>query len=216
MTMVSTDDIRTGKWQFNPALAGGVNLSPEQGQRHLAHYTAQLEAREKYALTIWPYHAMLGGIGHALVSSIEEALFFHNIARYSTTDFIIKGENPLTEAYSAIGPEIIEGHQDQPLATRSDKLLQKVISNDAVIITGQAKSHCVAWTVTDLLNDIQAVDPALAKKVYLLEDCTSPVVVPGVVDFTDTANKAYKRFANAGMHVIKSTDRIMDRLEIGS
>ncbi len=42
-------------------------------------------------------------------------------------------------------------------------------------------------------------------KVYLLEDCTSPVVVPGN-DFTDQANAAFKRFAEAGMHVVRSTD----------
>ena len=47
---------------------------------------------------------------------------------------------------------------------------------------------------------------ALAPKVYLLEDCTSPVVVPGVVDYTDEADAAFRRFAEAGMHVVRSTD----------
>ena len=51
-----------------------------------------------------------------------------------------------------------------------------------------------------------AQDPNLAKKVYLLEDCTSPVVVPNVIDFTDQADAAFQRFANAGMHIVKSTD----------
>ena len=37
--------------------------------------------RAEYGLTVWPYHAMLGGIGHALVSAVEEAFFFHAIAR---------------------------------------------------------------------------------------------------------------------------------------
>ena len=80
---------------------------------------------------------------------------------------------------------------------------------DRLYIAGQAKSHCVAWTVSDLLDDIQATDPELAKKVYLLEDCTSPVVVPGVVDHTDAANEAYLRFANAGMNIVKSTSNII-------
>ena len=35
---------------------------------------------------------MLGGIGHALVSAVEEAIFFHNIARHSQTEFKIKEE----------------------------------------------------------------------------------------------------------------------------
>jgi len=76
------------------------------------------------------------------------------------------------------------------------------------VIGGQAKSHCVAWTIDDLLTEIMAYDAALAKKVYLLEDCTSPVVVPGIIDFTDQADAAFQRFADAGMHVVRSTDPI--------
>jgi len=29
------------------------------------------------------------------------------------------------------------------------------------------------------------------EKVYLLEDCTSPVVIPGVIDYTDLADAAF-------------------------
>ena len=68
----------------------------------------------------------------------------------------------------------------------------------------------MAWTVADLLNDIKALDPTLAGKVYLLEDCTSPVVVPGVIDFTDDADAAYQRFADAGMHRVQSTTPMAD------
>jgi nicotinamidase-related amidase len=88
------------------------------------------------------------------------------------------------------------------------KLIQRLLEFDAVIIAGQAKSHCVAWTVADLLTEIKAIDAKLAQKIYLLEDCTSPVVVPGVVDFTDQANQTYGEFAAAGMHIVRSTDPI--------
>jgi len=78
-----------------------------------------------------------------------------------------------------------------------------------VIIAGQAKSHCVAWTIEDLLTEIKQVDSTLTKKIYLLEDCTSPVVVPGVVDYTEQANTIFTRFADAGMHIIKSTEELV-------
>jgi nicotinamidase-related amidase len=55
---------------------------------------------------------------------------------------------------------------------------------------------------------MMAQDPKLTKKVYLLEDCTSPAVVSGVVDFTSQADAAFQRFANADMHLVKSTDPI--------
>ena len=61
------------------------------------------------------------------------------------------------------------------------------------------------WTVEDLLSEIRARDPRLAQRVYLLEDCTSPVVVSGVVDFSDQADAAFRRFAQTGMHVVSST-----------
>jgi nicotinamidase-related amidase len=56
-------------------------------------------------------------------------------------------------------------------------------------------------------------DRALAEKVYLLEDCSSAVVVPGVVDYTDEADAAFERFAAAGMHVVRSTEPIASWLE---
>jgi nicotinamidase-related amidase len=75
-------------------------------------------------------------------------------------------------------------------------------------VAGQAKSHCVAWTIDDLLEDDDAATSRLAERTYLLEDCTSPVVVPGAVDYTDEADAAFERYAAAGMHVVRSTDTI--------
>jgi len=137
---------------------------------------------------------------------VEEALFFHSIARNTQYEIEVKGNKPFTEYYSAIGPEVLTGPMGESLGTYSTKFIEQLQQFDKLIIAGQAKSHCVAWTVSDLLNDINATDPELAKKVYLLEDCSSPVVVPGVVDHTDAADAAYQRFAQAGMHVVKSTD----------
>jgi nicotinamidase-related amidase len=164
-----------------------------------------LEEVDKYALTIWPYHAILGGIGHALVSSVEEALFFHSIARLAPTDFEIKGDRSFTEHYSVIGPEVERGPQGEVLGEHNDQFVETLKDVDRLIIAGQAKSHCVAWTISDLLSDLQKENSALAQKIYLLEDCTSPVVVPGA-DYTEQADEVFARFAEAGMHLVRSTD----------
>lgn len=205
-TDIHAAELREGKWMFNTALADQFDIAPEYGQQMMVHYAEQLEKKGKYALTIWPYHAMLDGIGHALVSSVGEAAFFHSVARLAQTDIVIKGETPFTENYSVIGPEVLTGPMGEALGTHDRRFVEQLRRFDRLVVAGQAKSHCVAWTVSDLLDDILAVDPALAKKVYLLEDCSSPVVVPGVVDHTDAANAAYEWFASAGMHVVKSTD----------
>ncbi len=204
-SLVSSADLKAGRWQFNPALADEFKVSAEYGQQRLVQYAEQLEKNGKLSLTIWPYHAMLGGVGHALASSVEEALFFHSIARFAPTLFELKGDRPFTENYSAIGPEVTTGPRGEVLGEHNSQFIETLKEVDALIIAGQAKSHCVAWTVADLLNDINATDSSLAKKVYLLEDCTSPVVVPGL-DYTDAANEAFAKFAQAGMHRVKSTD----------
>jgi len=207
-TDIQASELRDGKWMFNSALASQFGIAPEYGQQMMVHYAEELAKRGKYALTIWPYHAMLGGIGHALVSSVEEALFFHCMARTTQYDINIKGDKPFTENYSVIGPEVLTGPMGEMLGTRNTKFIENLQQFDRLIIAGQAKSHCVAWTVSDLLEDIAMVDLELAQKVYLLEDCTSPVVVPGVVDHTDAADAAYERFEKVGMHLIKSTESI--------
>jgi nicotinamidase-related amidase len=206
-TLVSAEDVERGRWRVDPAVPEALGLDLDYAERHLLHYTRALEASGKYDLTIWPYHAILGGIGHALVSAVEEAVFFHGIARYSQPEFQVKGDNPLTEHYSMLGPEVTEGPDGDPLGGKNTALIEKLLTFDAVVVAGQAKSHCLAWTIDDLLNDEQ-VRERLAERTYLLEDCTSPVVVPGVVDYTDEADAAFERYAAAGMHVVRSTDPI--------
>jgi nicotinamidase-related amidase len=206
-TLVSAEDVLAGRWRVNIAVAQALGIDVNYAERHLAHYTRRLAEGGKYDLTIWPYHAMLGGIGHALVPAVEDAFFFHGIARSSNPEFQVKGDNPLTEHYSMLGPEVTEGPDGDRLGRKNTELMEKLLTFDAVVVAGQAKSHCLAWTIDDLLEDERAGE-RLAERTYLLEDCTSPVVVPGVVDYTDEADAAFERYAAAGMHVVRSTDPI--------
>jgi nicotinamidase-related amidase len=206
-TIITPDDLQHGVWRVNP----DIGLAAERGldwlRAHANHYVRTL-ADGRYPLMVWPYHALLGGIGHALVSAVEEAVFFHSIARRTAPRFEVKGSNPLTENYSVLSAEVCEGPDGQRIAERNSGFVEWLLGFDAVIVAGQAKSHCVAWSVHDLLSEIRARDPELAGKVFLLEDCTSSVVVPGVVDFTEQADGAFKQFAEAGMHRVHSTNPI--------
>jgi nicotinamidase-related amidase len=192
-TLVSADDVKAGRWRMNPAVAEALGIDVDYAERYLVHYTQQLAEGGKYNLTIWPYHAMLGSIGHALVSAVEEAVFFHSIARHSQPEFQVKGNNPLTEHYSMLGPEVTEGAEGDRLGGKNFELIEKLLTFDAVVVAGQAKSHCMAWTIDDLLEE-EAAGERLAERTYLLEDCTSAVVVPGVVDYTDEADGAFERY----------------------
>lgn len=205
-TMITVKDVESGVWKVNPALAVPYAKGNYRYlQDYSRHYVRSLEDGGKYLLTEWPIHAQLLGIDHALVSAIGEAVHFHQIARTSPVDVQIKGGNPFTENYSVLRPEVLDDQFGNPIAQRNTKFIEALLAFDVLIIAGQAKSHCVAWTIADLLNEIAAKDRSLAEKVYLLEDCTSPVVVPGL-DYTQAADEAFERFAQAGMHVVRSTD----------
>jgi nicotinamidase-related amidase len=206
-TLVSVEDVESGRWKVNPPVVESTGIEAEYAQRQLLDYTKKLAESGKYNLTIWPYHGMLGGIGHALVSAVEEAIFFHTIARASQPSFQVKGDNPLTEHYSMLGPEITTGPDGGTIAGKNELLIQQLSLYDAIVVAGQAKSHCVAWTIADLLEGDDERERSLAPRTYLLEDCTSPVVVPGM-DYTAEADAAFDRFAAAGMHVVRSTDPI--------
>jgi nicotinamidase-related amidase len=204
-TIITLDDVQGGIWRVNPAVAASVTGGDvEYLQRHALHYVRRLTEGGKYPLMVWPYHAMLGGIGHALVAAVEEALFFHALARQAQTGFEVKGDNPLTENYSVLQPEVTDTWDGEIIARRNEALIRALLRFDRVVIAGQAKSHCVAWTIQDLLSHLLREAPDLVSKVHLLEDCTSAVVVPGA-DFTEQADAAFQRFAAAGMRLVRST-----------
>ncbi|MFM7449514.1 MAG: isochorismatase [Leptolyngbyaceae cyanobacterium] len=207
LTIISLEQVQAGVWQVNPAIANSLGIADLTAlQAYALHYVTSLSQAGKFPLTIWPYHSMLGGIGHALVAAVEEACFFHTIARQHQTRFELKGRHPLTENYSILRPEVMDSPGGAAIAEKNLALIHHLLEFDAIYMAGQAKSHCVAWSIDDLLTEIDRIDPRLAKKVYLLEDCTSPVVVPGIVDFTDQANAAFQRFAAAGVKIVRSTD----------
>jgi nicotinamidase-related amidase len=206
-TVISAADVESGRWRVNPQIATAV--APHEGfdlDGWARHYTRRLAQGGKYPLVVWPYHSLLGGIGHAMVSAVEEAVFFHSIARQSPARLEIKGRHALTESYSALRPEVGEDAEGRTIAAADRALIEHLLSFDSVIVAGEAKSHCVAWTVEDLIAEAAARDPRLVRRIVLLDDCASPVVVPGVADFSDAAEAAYARFARAGARRALSSD----------
>lgn len=163
----------------------------------------------KYMLYVWPEHCLLGSEGHNLVGVIEEARAFHAYTRGAQNSNELKGQYPLSENYSVFSPEVTERFDGSGvIAFRNERFLNKILSYDAVIVAGQASSHCVQSSIDDLLKEIMRRDPRLATKIYILSDCMSAVVVPGGPDFTDAATAALKRFSDAGMHIVRSTDSL--------
>jgi len=212
--VIGSDEVLSGALRPNPAVAKWLcngNYSWLVKQVH--YYCSELEKAGKYQLYLWPPHCILGSAGHSLVGAVHEARMFHSFARGAQSWVEVKGGNPLTENYSILRPEVLARHDGAPLAQRNTQFLRTLLEADAVVIAGQESSHCVKSSIDDLLDEIVANDASLAKKVYVMTDCMSAVTVPDgnggfVADFTAEADKSQQRFADAGMHLVESTDPI--------
>jgi nicotinamidase-related amidase len=204
-TVITTGDVRDGKWI--PVLDD--EAFPDARAAAL-EYCAKLEASGRYALTIWPYHALLGGASHALVPALMEAALFHAAAREIDPIFEIKGRARFTENCSVFGPEVRE-LQGTPVGVFNAALVETLRSYDRVYIFGQAKSHCVMESLEDLRRSLGEDREALAR-IHILEDAMSPVPPPPLdplpesLDFPRVAQAAIARFREAGMRVVKTSD----------
>jgi nicotinamidase-related amidase len=213
---IVTDQIRSGDMRPNPAMAGIVcNGNYGWLMDFTKHYCSSLEASKKYKLYLWPFHCILGSDGHVLVGVIHEARLFHSFARMTASVPQVKGGSFLTENYSVLSPEVQVAHDGQPIGEKNVKFIKTLIDAAYVVIAGQASSHCVKSSIEDLLTTINAQDPKLCKKVYILKDCMSAVAVPDgkggfYADYTKDAADSLAKFEAAGMHVVDSTVPIED------
>ena len=188
-TLITWDDIKQGKWR--PLIAPAASTS----------YVKQLEKQAKKQLTIWPYHVMIGSIGNMLDQELWSAIFWHSLARKSQPAWLTKGSIPLTEHYSIIQPEVPV--PDHPLGGKNKAFLDTLAEADAIVIAGEAESHCVLETVEDLVEDFGS-DPETLRKIYFLRDCTSPVLHPDI-DFHAIALARFAEFERMGVNFIDST-----------
>jgi nicotinamidase-related amidase len=201
LSVITAADVRAGRWR--------ATRFPEES---LA-YCERLEASGRYVLTIWPYHALLGGLSHALVPAVYEASLFHALVRDTPTHFELKGEHPLTENYSVLSPEVTEV-KGQKVGEFNTRLFDHLMSFDRVYVFGQAKSHCVLSTLQDLRRHIERTDRSRMGRIFILEDAMSPVPAPPLdplppaLDFPRVADAALREFRAAGMRVVRTTDAL--------
>ena len=191
-TVISAEDVAHARWL--PLTA------PEWSHR----YVEELERRAKKQLTIWPYHTLIGSIGHALDPELWSAVAWHALARRVAPHWLMKGSEPLTEHYSIVQPEVYVPGSAQ--GGKNQAILDTIAAADLVVIAGEASSHCVLETVADLVDEL-ADRPGEREQMVLLQDCTSPVVHPAI-DFGAIARQRFDEFAQMGVRLANSTDAL--------
>jgi len=207
-------DLRAGRVRPRPEMAH-LYASGDRDwlDRQVLDYCERLEATGRYRLYLWPPHCLAGGEGHDLVGAVQEARLFHAYCRGVAAPLVRKGEAPLTEFYSAIGPEVGTAHDGRPLASERGELMDELLASDALVVAGQASSHCVRATLEDLVQEARRRDPKGAERLWILDDATSAVAVADperegewLVDFTGEAEAAFARFAAEGARRLRTTD----------
>lgn len=166
---------------------------------HALEYTEKLEEDGKYSLIVWPEHCIKGTWGHDIALPLKEAIDSWNKEdKNRNISFVYKGENPLTEHYSALRAEF--QIKEDSYTHLNTLLIEKLVKNDYLFIAGEALSHCVSSTVMDLLENIA---PENYKKIFFIENCSS-----SVTGFESQGKEFLECIKNLGINLIKSHELI--------
>jgi nicotinamidase/pyrazinamidase len=179
-TEISTDDIENGKWK------------PRFEKEKAVEYIKDLERQGEFPHVIWPEHCIIGSCGAAIVDEIMEPVkMWAREGRYF--DVVKKGTNPLTEHFGALKANVPV--KNNPETQLNSELVRKFNLFDTILIAGEAKSHCVASTVRQMLE----IDDT-ARKLLILEDCMS-----NVAGFETLALPVYEKAQREGVRFTLST-----------
>jgi nicotinamidase-related amidase len=184
-TQITQADVRAGAYApRSPALKDEV----------LA-YLRDLEAAGHHRLMVWPVHCVVGTWGHNIHASLAGDIAGWEERTQQPALKVLKGGHPLTEQYSAVRAEV--PRHDDPGTQKHRLLVQRTIpqTGERLVVGGEAASHCVAATMSDLLAEMT---PEERSRVILLKDCMS--AVPG---FEQTAEDFLARARAQGAQVLE-------------
>jgi len=138
-TKITVEDVEKGVWKVeNP-----------QHESWALQYVRGLKKGGRFDLVIWPEHCLVGSTGHAVYEPLMNAIHEWELLKKSSPTFIMKGNNAFTEHYSALKAEVPMA--GDPSTLLNTALIARLKEYDTVIIAGEALSHCVNFTVRDLV-----------------------------------------------------------------
>jgi len=189
-TPISYQDLLDGK--YTPLFAPTWSID----------YVKRLEEQGEFSHFIWTYHCLIGSKGASLYEPLHAAINEWEATRKIPVKFVTKGDNPYTEHFGAFRANI-EMPED-PKTQFNQDLVKTLMEYDDVYLVGEARSHCVANSLRQAVNEV----PALASKIIILEDCMSdvPDLPPA---FYQQVNDIYTDCISKGVRVSKSTNNLL-------
>ena len=190
-TIMVASDVKNGLWRAtNPAF-----------QSRAEEYVLSLEANGRYPLCIWPPHCLIASWGYSVHARLFESLLKWE-SDFAMVDYVTKGSNFWTEHYSAVQADVPDP-QDPGTMLNMD-LIQTLEQADIILLAGEARSHCLANTVTDIADNFGEEN---IKKMILLKDATTDVAdPPGTTMFSDMGKAFVTNLTGRGMQISTTTE----------
>lgn len=184
-TLISVEDVENGNWK---------TTNPQYNKRAL-EYVKSLRDNKRYGLCIWPPHCLIGSDGYSVFPELYKSLIDWE-KQFAMVNYITKGSNMWTEHYSAVQADVID--PEDPGTLLNMNLIEVLENADIILLSGEALSHCLANTVTDIADNFGDNN---IKKLVLLTDTTSSV--PG---FENLGDDFIKNMTARGMQTDLSTN----------
>ena len=186
-TVISVEDVAAGKWRArDPALRDWARA-----------YVEALAKGGRFALVVWPEHCVVGTEGHAVREPLKGALAAWCRAKGKSVAYLLKGMNNRSEMYSCFKAEV--ELDDDPTTKLNAPLIAQIAKHGTVVCCGQAKSHCVNYSVRDMVAAWPEGTPK--SNLVLLKDACSPVI-----SFEKAAAEFEADVAAAGVRVTTTDD----------
>ena len=184
-TLITANDIKNGKYV--------PRIDPARSLK----YVEALEANGEFSHFIWPEHCLIGTEGQALHPVFFAAIRAWMNKNLKWVNFINKGVNPYTEHFGIFRANV--PLNEDPATQVNQGVFQVLNAHDVVYLAGQARTHCVANSLRQMLQ----IAPQLSSKIVVLEDCMSNV--PGLPqDFYNFVDGMYADAVSKGVTVLKS------------
>ena len=209
-TIISSEDIENDVWTpredinlspdlVDPNIFSGTEMvKDEHGKicikKYCIEYAHRLEKRGRFKICIWPEHCLIGSSGHGMVPIVLDAIHEWTARTGRTAEWLMKGQNLLTEMYSALEADVAVSKE----TAFNESFHASLLESNRLIVCGQAMSHCVNYTVRDIVDRWPKEKRAC---IEVVTDCSS--AVPG---FEAAANTFQQEITKEGVQFRKVAD----------
>ena len=175
LTSISVSDVENGIW------------TPRFDPKRCLKYLKDLETQGEFPHLIWPIHCVIGSEGAAIYQPLMSAIEQWTV-RGKFFQTISKGTYPFSEHFGAFHAQIPD--PQRPETQLNQGLIKTLEYYQNVYLSGEAKSHCVANSLKQVLYEA----PTLAPKFIILEDTMSDVT-----GFETIADPIYEKARKMGV-----------------